>query len=360
VKYAQLYHGAVTWDRYLRKGLDLNETGKLSAWLALGEPRRWFMASGTDSHGDFNYSRYGELCRDEWCESSVGDTAIGSPRNLLLVGPPTGPDIPGEHDHRIHRYTNAQVISAIKGGTFSVTDGPALRIAIDRNRDGKLSDDRDYAMGSTFELFPNEQIPVLVEWISSPEFGAVKKIDVYVGTQERTYAPEGHGPPYTLVVDSPPPQLAHHPAYATPAYSHQASSVLSINLSSSPSNIRYHGMAKVYLNPADFGITQTDGKLFYVRTYAQIYGRTNNLSGCTIGPLAVGKCGDRHAYSNPVWGRYNGSCSPQRIGLRGRRSIDGNNDNVPDTCGGVPLPDLCAPNKALVPPLRSCNVVSEP
>ena len=67
----ELYQGAYTWDRYLRKGLKPAETQALS-WLTKGEPRKWFMAGGSDAHGDLNFRRYGRPCLGRWCDVPVG------------------------------------------------------------------------------------------------------------------------------------------------------------------------------------------------------------------------------------------------------------------------------------------------
>jgi hypothetical protein len=95
---------------------------------------------------------------------------------------------------------------------YLVTDGPALRIVIDQNSNDKI-DDPDMQMGGIVRLYSdgaplygNDSVTLLVEWISTPEFGPVKKIDLYVGTRTsqkivdpdetdhgRTYAPEWHG-----------------------------------------------------------------------------------------------------------------------------------------------------------------------
>jgi hypothetical protein len=341
-KYSQLYHGAFIWDRYLRKGLNPGETAQLSAWLPPGEPRKWFMAGGSDAHGDINYRRDGYLCASEWCEARVVDTAIGNPRNLVFVGPPTGPSIPGQLPGTMRRHTNTQIITSLQA---------ALRIAIDKNRDGRLTDGLDFPMGSTFNLFPKEQVPILVEWISSPEFGRVKKIDVYVGTKERTYVPTGHGPSHTVCRgasdnDARDPKGDTLCDEAAGAYL-PGWTVLQVDLTGLDPGHGYHGMAQIYLNPYEFGITLEDKRLFYVRAYAQTFGRTAQDSGCTDGrqgpplaPLAPGKCGDRLAYSNPVWGRYHAVCDSARFAPAGRQSIDLNNDGVPDTCQ-APLPDPC-------------------
>lgn len=382
-RYSRLYQGAFTWDRYLRKGLTPSETSGLISWLAPGEPRKWFMAGGSDAHGDINYRREGYLCRSEWCEDEAWvDTAIGNPRNLVLVGTPEGIPLPGTQAE-VRPFTNGQVIDALRAGRFSVTDGPAIQIAIDRNRNGSLDDD-DFHMGTVFNLFPGEQIPLLIEWMSTPEFGRIKKIDIYLGTKDRTYAPEGHGPAHTVcagVRTINRTELFLKPGgtleeiktgkelerrvceESVGAYFRQGMEVLRIDLTSPEldSSIGYSGRARVYLTPTEpFYLTEHNGKLFYVRAYAQTYGRAElvfdgpKMAGSDPGepgnwihpcidnqhnplpPLTPGKCGDRHAYSNPIWGRYNQTCGPSG------QSIDGNGNGMPDTCeqsGG--WPDMC-------------------
>src|SRR6202008_2875318 len=54
----QLHHGAYLWDVWLLRGLDTQQTNPLW-WLPAGQPRRFFMAAGSDAHGDLNYRRNG-------------------------------------------------------------------------------------------------------------------------------------------------------------------------------------------------------------------------------------------------------------------------------------------------------------
>jgi hypothetical protein len=113
---------------------------------------------------------------------------------------------------------HTQVVDGFRSGQFSVTDGPALRIAIDRTDattapagplpkgatppTGKpatvgVIDDGDVQMGG-FKQLPRSTLSLLVEWKSTPEFGPVTSIDIYVGAQAGTldgvvWAPAGHG-----------------------------------------------------------------------------------------------------------------------------------------------------------------------
>jgi hypothetical protein len=378
------------------------------------------MAGGSDGHGDFNYRRDGYICESEWCEKEpVTDTAIGNPRNLVLMGVSAmGAPLPGVPG-AVKPYTNRQVIDALKGGRFSVTDGPALRIAIDRNRNGLL-DDADFQMGSTFNLFPGEQVPLLIEWLSTEEFGPIKKIDIYLGNKDSTLAPPNHGAPHTAcstgfgtrtftTASGPKSYDPAHPGqfflkprgmveeimtgneYSTCEESLSAywinaiqgqEELLRINLASIDieSKLRYHGMAKVYLNPAaPFNLSTENGKLFYIRAYAQTFSRTDsyyirdlqsgkseNIPACTdhqgkrLTTYAPGKCGDRHAYTNPIWGRYIASCqlpiSHQGLELA-RNGIDANGDGFPDTCKAPVIDQCTGALPASGSSLRSCKFV---
>ena len=174
----RLHHGAEDWDRINLMGLDLEETRKLT-WLGRGEPRRFFMAGGSDGHGDFNYRRSGALLGT----TRVHDTAIGKPRNLVFAGRP--PRKLGAFAPRgLRPHTQEQVVAALREGRFCVTDGPALRIAIERDGQDGIGD-ADLGMGGVHRIAggkSNRSIKLHVEWKSTPEFGPVRKVDLYVGT----------------------------------------------------------------------------------------------------------------------------------------------------------------------------------
>jgi hypothetical protein len=216
-----LFHGAISWDNINKWGLDKEQTKALK-WLQNGEPRKFLMAGGSDSHGDFNYRREGYLSGT----SKITSTAIGKPRNLVFAGAPRGeglnqvnkkaknvPNVNIDKGPRLdtqilRRHTQEQVVEAIKVGQFSITDGPALRIAIDMNNNN-IIDDEDIPMGGTLErnMDFGANIKLLVEWVSTTEFGPVRKIDIYVGAhtnkiftgldadteRTRVYAPMNHG-----------------------------------------------------------------------------------------------------------------------------------------------------------------------
>jgi hypothetical protein len=191
--YRDLHDGVFAWDKMLQWGIRRSQTAGLS-WLPSGMPRRVLMAGGSDAHGDWNYRREGRLDG----LSGVVDTAIGKPRNLLFVGEP-GPDtVQDEQGTAVPALNQTQVTTALASGQFMVTDGPALRIAIDRNGNGVI-DSTDTAMGGVGEFTAGSTIPVIIEWKSTPEFQLVSSIDIYVGVASDgidaslVYAPVNHG-----------------------------------------------------------------------------------------------------------------------------------------------------------------------
>lgn len=197
--YRDLHDGLFAWDRMLQWGLRPSQTASL-AWLAPGEPRRVFMAGGSDAHGDWNYRREGRLTGT----SGLVDTAIGKPRNLVNVGPSRAESVLDASGGAVGALGQGQVTSALARGEFSVTDGPALRVAIDANGNGVI-DEGDVPMGgvgsfgSARPFASDDVLPVIVEWKSTPEFQAIASVDVYVGVASTgedlslVYAPPGHG-----------------------------------------------------------------------------------------------------------------------------------------------------------------------
>lgn len=265
-----LAHGAYDWDVMNLRGMDFENNQDL-AWLPRGEPRRMFMGGGSDAHGDLNYRRAGYFLGAD----DANDTAIGKPRNLVFVGPPEGPviysqgivvddpagptggsvspapgsattyvlagrrppftdlpDLPDLPDlepqpppsrppiddiindlggFKIRGHTQEQIVRALRGGQFCVTDGPIIRMVIDRNGNNQIDDD-DVQMGSVYRLPESspgtgDSLTLLTQVISTPEFGPVVDVDVYVGVhpspnrphpaepvEPRVYAPLSHGP----------------------------------------------------------------------------------------------------------------------------------------------------------------------
>lgn len=383
----QLYQGAVTWDRFLRRGLDRQLKSGIS-WLRPDEPRRWFMGGGSDSHGDLNYRRAsspgcGFMQLGRFCDKAVNDTAIGNPRNLVSMrgrwtpgmGPMSDGTVPDAA--RPRAYANRQVLDALKTGNFSVTDGPAIRVVVDQNRNGKI-EDSDFPMGSVVDFYPGEYIPILVEWWTTPEFGPIDQVDLYVGNKQVTFAAEDHGPIIVADYEGGNPKLG--------AYKKDPSGALQVrladdndrfNLRNVDAKVRYHGVAQVYVAPGQFQLAENDGELFYVRAFAKTisaYKDWFNERNCKYSAEAGNKCGDRYAFANPVWGRYHKTCPnkparPQHaetiFGAKPVAFLDSNANRYPDICESVVLnpcekhpetggPDATAP-LATAPPEGAGN-----
>jgi hypothetical protein len=168
-----LFFDLLKWDEVLLWGLDPDETASLD-WLAPGEPRRFFFAGGSDAHGDLNYRRSGYFLGN----SSISDTALGTPRNLVFAGEPEGETLRGPGGVATP-HSQAQIVSALRSGHFSVTDGPAVRIAYDVNGNGVI-DDEDVPMGGV-ATESGCSLTLLVEWLSTREFGPVETIDLKLG-----------------------------------------------------------------------------------------------------------------------------------------------------------------------------------
>lgn len=166
--------GVQVWDRMLLWGIDSQATANLP-WLVPGAPRRVFMAGGSDAHGDLNYRREGYFTGTD----SISDTAMGTPRNLVYAGEPEGEVLTGAGG-TAKPHSQGQIVSALRSGNFTVTDGPALRIAYDANRNG-IIDNGDQGMGSVTTRQSQCSFRLLVEWKSTPEFGRVEQIGIFLG-----------------------------------------------------------------------------------------------------------------------------------------------------------------------------------
>jgi hypothetical protein len=343
---AEIYHGLITWDHFLRKGLDRVARQEL-AWLPADQPRKWFMAGGSDAHGDFNYRREGRprTRRDSsvrpapWSDFPASDSGIGKPRNLVLVGNPSG--LPYRSNPTIKRIQNTQVISALRAGKFSVTDGPALRIVIDKNRNG-VADEQDFQMGSFVSRYPGEQIPVIIQWQSTPEFGRIKEVQLYVGNKNATFSDTDEGPDR---------EYANDPSNATPRLYKGYRKVPNFKFVLPPSgkDFAMSGQVSYFLDPQHFmdgsgaqtsSETPTSGssslEMLYVRAFAKTVKRDeggSQLQDCPV-ELIHDSCGDRQAFTNPIWIGLKNQCAQDAF------SIDANNNRMPDVCE-APLPDAC-------------------
>jgi hypothetical protein len=358
-EYRDLHDGLFQWDKMLQWGLRPSQTASLS-WLPPGSPRRVFMSGGSDAHGDWNYRRVGSITGT----SAIVDTAIGKPRNLVNVhgaGAESALDASGVG---VPQLGQKQVTDALASGEFSITDGPALRIAIDNNNNG-LIDAGDTPMGGIGNWNSTSTVPIVVEWKSTTEFNPVTSIDLYVGVASSgtdlslVYAPVLPAPYHGVhSVGTPTGALdptnfkdvaggAHHRLFDN--YMADASGLLHITPQSSDyvfGGSPYWGRRKIVLSAASFPVGKvtttpgpevcrpnaycnkpgfedrcdyicTDGPSTYTfdsmgtpdRMYVRAFARTQVLAGCGQDPPSAatldagrrGKCTERLAFTNPVW-----------------------------------------------------------
>ena len=190
-----------------------------------------------------------------------------------------------------------------------------------------------------------DHIPLLVEWISTPEFGPVAGIDVYVGNSTITFSA---GDVLPAGVTSAGGGYAADPSNTLKV---RHADEFGRTISGQAAQIGYHGVAKFFLGPAQFQLASNDGALSYVRAVTKTISAGQGVDfGPLPGSLGAGsKCGSRFAYSNPIWARYRATCPPPRrrpggseVAITGEppNFVDGNSNSIPDGCGSVAGP-LC-------------------
>lgn len=313
-----LTNGAVSWDRLNMRGLDPRQTSEIS-WLPAGAPRKMFMAGGSDAHGDFNYRRTGYMVGND----SVIDMAIGTPRNLVMTGAPNNVVDPSAAPV----LGPGQTLAALRAGRFSVTDGPALRIAIDKNNNGVI-DDGDTPMGDTTSLatFLATRVPVLVEWASTPEWGQVDRIELTVGVLQsstgkaRLYT-GGMGPaaawmgsPVTESYVSPDGQFKYehtrndywfigNPNPPIDWVPGEWATMLVDQLAGGSADLA--GVRAFNLDLARLTVDSagTKGDRLFVRAVAigRPAAQVQDCRSQTSDAARAGRCTRRFAYSNPIW-----------------------------------------------------------
>lgn len=303
----QLVHGSYSWDKLNLKGLNPAETSGL-AWLPAGEPRRLFMAGGSDAHGDFNYRREGYMVNT----TRVIDTAIGTPRNLVMA-PQTADG----------SFAERGVLTALRAGHFSVTDGPALRVAFDWNNNG-IIDPGDTEMGDSVSVGDRNTVDVIVEWSSTEEFNKMQKLELVVGVYGADTNGGGATRLYTggpgFITYSAAPALVSTAADGT-QYHRDERGYYTITLPGQGlEGNNVPPMLSKHLSPGIMTGRHVF-KLDVARLYAKPGLRTSRMfvraigiteraldaSGggtCWVADLLTGRCLRRYALTNPLWVRF--------------------------------------------------------
>ncbi|AKC86937.1 hypothetical protein [Pseudoxanthomonas suwonensis] len=401
--------GTRLWDQLMLKGLSPSETASID-WLPAGDPRRLFMAGGSDAHGDLNHHRAGYMLGLE----RVDDMAIGKPRNLVMAGKPqtalnrlglsssrhvsprgrealadnrattagvenstggagaTGPTgVPAATsvlDDQVNAYSQSQIVAALAEGAFSVTDGPALRIAIDRNGNGRI-DDADTPMGGIIETYGDVTLPLLVEWQSNEEWGPVYQVDLIVGIStphsaagrfEEVFAPFNNGPrtrltqaseqvEHTRKIDDNRTFVKRRGEYY---YDDPTGGLMRFQPAS------FSGTRRIDLPLQAFSVRQAirGGRLvlperMFVRAYARSVPMVGSSGTCAVDPK-IGRCIPRYAFANPVWA-IAGPGSATTCPRNRPRAIDSDGDGLPDGCDPCPhtSQSFCPPAPRDRPPV---------
>jgi len=154
------------YPQELLAGVDLWDS-LVSGLIANEDPRRLFVAGGSDAHGDFNYSTH--LSLDDFAE----DNAIGKAQTVAYVPGPWGPgNLP----------PMADILAAYRAGRTIITDGPFLEIGIDTDNNGDWYGASDLGVGQAGRLNPETPALLHLRWSTLPEFGSVSAVKLVAVT----------------------------------------------------------------------------------------------------------------------------------------------------------------------------------
>jgi len=225
--------------------------------------------------------------------------------------PPRHPPVSTTTDIRAH--SQEQVIAALRRGRFCVTDGPAIRIAIDLNANGKI-DDGDIQMGDVQRLTEGvgveprqggQTVTLLTEVLSTAEFGPIYDVDIYVGVyptaprdgssgpvEPRLYAPRLHGP-LNANIGSSYSYTSGDKMYARLTDNYWDGDSLGDRLTWNyppGTPLRYDLILTTTLHLDRYEVGKgISANRFFVRAFARTAGDGNK------------QIPDRYAFSNPIW-----------------------------------------------------------
>lgn len=167
----------------LLEGIEMWDT-LVAAYIANDNPRRIFVAGGSDAHGDFNYSTH--LSLDNYAE----DNAIGKAQTVAFV--------PGNWS-TTNLPPMTEILAAYRAGHTVITDGPFIEIGIDGDGDGDWYGPQDLMIGQAGVLNPSNTATLHLRWNTLPEFGNIALVKVV--------AVDGSGAT-DLISFNPPPDLS--------------------------------------------------------------------------------------------------------------------------------------------------------
>ncbi len=156
-----------SWFPLLRRGLE--SSGPPGA----APPFKVFIAAGSDAHGDLDY----EATMD----------AVDFTRSLSRL---TGY---AENNHLGAVWTvveclqgmgprGGNVLRALRAGRSVLSNGPLLIAGFDMNHNGSLDDPQDIKIGQQIVASTAQLPPLMLEWVTSEEFGPLVSLRLFTGT----------------------------------------------------------------------------------------------------------------------------------------------------------------------------------
>ena len=155
------------WSKELEEGLKTLWVEKfllppLKEFRQNGSLRKYYILSGSDAHMDFNYAL---RPHPAFLIHYLKDNAFGKARTLTYLPKKDGRSL-----------TEKNLYEALRSGKTLLTDGPVALFHF-RHKGS------DYRFGDTIPFSPGESLELSIEWHSTPEFGAIREIKLYLGTE---------------------------------------------------------------------------------------------------------------------------------------------------------------------------------
>jgi hypothetical protein len=156
------------WSKELEEGVRKHWVEKLLVpslreFQQGGILRKFFILGGSDAHMDFNFAFRPHMA---FLIHYLNDNAFGKVRTLAYLPKTNGQELNEESLYR-----------ALRNGNSLATDGPVALFSLCPKNGGKT-----HRLGETVRHKPGENLELSLEWKSTPEFGPVNKISLYLGT----------------------------------------------------------------------------------------------------------------------------------------------------------------------------------
>jgi hypothetical protein len=156
------------WSKELQEGIRDHWVKRfllpsLRQYRQKGNLKKCFILAGSDAHMDFNYAL---RPHPAFLLHYLNDNAFGKVRTLAYLPKQNGQSL-----------TEQGLYDALRTGKTLLTDGP---VALFYAR--PEGDSRVYRFGDTVTLPPGKNLEVFLEWRSTPEFGPIERMEMYLGT----------------------------------------------------------------------------------------------------------------------------------------------------------------------------------